>query len=236
MKFSGILLALLSSSVTHRAAADGVCCLCDNCENPAKDKLDMVLLGLPDDELMTCLDLANHLEIVVPTEDSSVQCLALRKQYSKACCTEGDLDLVMLQEEENEIVDGEEESFLRRAARHLWQVSTWTATSGTTGETAVVTTASSNAGSGNAYGHGRSYQRYEPQSTSVKCSDHPYTSNSVTFATPGGACECPVCKSGEEPEGWFGGSMFVPGRGQYSGPCKYLNDIGTCSNACSLCV
>jgi len=227
MKFSAILLALLSSSVAHRAAAADVarapCCLCDNCDSPAEDKIDMILLGLPNDQTKTCLELANHLEIVAPpTEDNnSVQCQALREKYSKACCTESYLED---QEEEDEIVHGDEEQsyYMRRAVRNLYQIwsSSWSATR-------VSTTTNGHSGGGNAYKYGNSDQQQE-SSISVKCKDHPYTSNSVKFATPGGACECPVCKSGAAPQGWYGGSLFVPGRGQHSGSCTELNEKGMC--------
>ena len=64
-------------------------------------------------------------------------------------------------------------------------------------------------------------------SSSNKCADNRYASNDITFDTPGGACECPVCESGEEPSGWYGASMIVPGRGQYAGTCSELNQLGT---------
>lgn len=64
------------------------------------------------------------------------------------------------------------------------------------------------------------------KSSSIKCSDNRYASNDVVFDTPGGACECPVCKSGDDPTGWYGAAMVVPGRGQYAGSCQELNELG----------
>ena len=63
-------------------------------------------------------------------------------------------------------------------------------------------------------------------SSSDSCANNRFASNDVEFDTPGGACSCPVCKSGADPDAWLGATVYVPGRGTYKGSCAYLDIIG----------
>lgn len=176
-----VLLVLFSASSFLAAHTEDEerCCLCNRCESPAYEKLDMILLGLDDEQQTTCASIAADLEIT--QRQSSTQCQNARKHFTDACCADDFDDTPAIMEENTPSA-----SLFVSAARSL-----------------------------SSFG-----------SSSVSCADNRYASNSVEFDTPGGACSCPVCKSGADPEAWLGATVNVPGRGIYEGSCSYLNIIG----------
>ena len=176
------------------------CCLCDQCKSIPEEKRDMVLLDLN----QTCAEV--EVELLKHQDNDDGKCSLNKKLYSQHCCSKG-FDIVLSSEE-----PPTSSSYLGRAARDLWS-SSWTASTTTTATTSTINTRTATKSA---------------TTNSNWCADNRYASNDVEFNTPGGACVCPVCKSGDDPTGAWGGTVHVPGKGQYSGTCTYLNQIGAC--------
>jgi len=222
-----LLLALLLGTATSSSATTNAVELCSLCgaEAMPQAKLSMVLLDRMVDEEdnqketskhPTCADF-EFFEISAGGTDES--CANLQEKYAHACCSPEFDEFPELEPVDLKATAQDEPAYLRGHRDLAWKVSG--------GQTF-----GSNANGGHSNGYVRpssSYQSKAASSNSLWCRDNRYVSNSFKFATPGGACKCPVCSNGQAPTAAMGGSFFVPGRGSYTGKtCSQMNAIGTC--------
>ena len=194
-------------------------------------KYDVVLFALQKEgggpqQLTTCADL-EHIELS-PSQGGQETCTILQQHYNQLCCSTESLN----QESLPIMKNVNKASAYLRGIRAL----SWIA-SGSNGVSSQVGTTTER----------RRYSRYSSYnaspSTTVQtlgsgssqyCSDNRYTSNDVRFATPGGACMCPVCADNRSPEylnQYVGATFYVPGGETYTNKnCVEMNSIGMSRN------
>lgn len=191
-------------------------------------KYDVVLFALEKEggpqQLTTCADL-EHIELS-PSQGGQEMCANLQQHYNQLCCATELLN----QEKLPDLEHVNEESAYLRGFRAL--LTNWVA-SGTNGVSSQVGTTTER----------RSYNSYSSYNTSPSttvqtlgsgssqyCSDNRFTSNDVRFATPGGACMCPVCADNRSPEylnQYVGATFYVPGGETYTNKnCAEMNSLG----------